>query len=71
VIFYKCQTLGHKSYECPEILHTMRRQENRTHVVQGDGNTVGYVVGDNVDVAQPKAGESLMFKRVLLKPKKK
>ena len=71
VIFYKCQTLGHKAYECPESLHTMRRQENRTHAVQVLGNIVGHVVGDNVDVAQPEAGESLMFKRILLKPEKK
>ena len=47
----------------------MRRPETKTHVAQGVESTVGSVPRDNIYVAQLESKESLMFKKILLKPK--
>jgi hypothetical protein len=52
MILYKCQTLRHKSYECPKNLHANKRKESKDYVSQLYEGTSNYVIVDNVDDLQ-------------------
>ena len=51
------------------LVHNMKRQDNKTHVAEEVKSTTRFVVGDNVDVAKLKSQEILLFRTTLLNPR--
>ena len=49
MICYQCQTIGRKSFEYLENLHTDRKQESKVDVAKGAESTSKFVMGDNDD----------------------